>query len=120
MSKIVYLDCFSGASGDMVLGALLDLGLPIDGLRAALGSLAIEYGSVSADRVLRAGVSATKFRVHEGAAATVAAGHHEHAHQHHHHDQGGTAMTITTRTITPTTTTTVTVRPTTITGRITA
>ena len=49
----------------MFLGALLDLGLPIDGLRAALGSLAIEYGSVSAERVLRAGVSATKFRVHE-------------------------------------------------------
>ncbi len=49
----------------MFLGALLDLGLPIDGLRAALGSLAIEYGSVSAERVLRAGVSATRFRVHE-------------------------------------------------------
>ena len=62
MSRIAYIDCFSGASGDMFLGALLDLGLPIDGLRAALGSLAIEYGSVSAERVLRAGVSATKFR----------------------------------------------------------
>jgi pyridinium-3,5-bisthiocarboxylic acid mononucleotide nickel chelatase len=87
VSKIAYFDCFSGASGDMVLGALLDLGLPIDGLRAALGSLAIEYGSVSGDRVLRAGVSATKFRVHEGAPATVAAGHHEHA-AHHHHGHG--------------------------------
>ena len=74
MSRIAYIDCFSGASGDMFLGALLDLGLPIDGLRAALGSLAIEYGSVSADRVLRAGVSATKFRVHEAASAAVVAG----------------------------------------------
>ena len=46
----------------MVLGALLDLGLPLDDLRGALGSLAIEYGGMSAERVLRAGVSATKFR----------------------------------------------------------
>jgi uncharacterized protein (TIGR00299 family) protein len=76
----------------MFLGALLDLGLPIDGLRAALGSLAIEYGSVSAERVLRAGVSATRFRVHETASAAVAAGSgtrgrgavHTHAHQHPH------------------------------------
>ena len=45
MSRIAYLDCFSGASGDMFLGALLDLGLPLDGLRGALGSLAIEYGA---------------------------------------------------------------------------
>ena len=64
MAKTLYFDCFSGASGDMVLGALLDLGMPIDGLRAALGSLAIEYGGVSAERVLRAGVSATKFHAH--------------------------------------------------------
>ena len=40
----MYFDCFSGASGDMVLGALLDLGLPLDGLRAALGSLAVDVG----------------------------------------------------------------------------
>ena len=70
--KIAYIDCFSGASGDMFLGALLDLGLPLDGLRAALGSLAIEYGTVSADRVLRAGVSATKFRLHEPAPQVAA------------------------------------------------
>ncbi len=64
MSRTAYIDCFSGVSGDMFLGALLDIGLPLDGLRAALGSLAIEYGSVSAERVLRSGVSATKFRTH--------------------------------------------------------
>ncbi len=93
MSRIAYIDSFSGASGDMFLGALLDLGLPIDGLRAALGSLAIEYGSVSAERVLRAGVSATKFRVHESTPAAVAAGVDQHAHGaslgHSHHHQHG-------------------------------
>jgi pyridinium-3,5-bisthiocarboxylic acid mononucleotide nickel chelatase len=90
VGRILYIDCFSGASGDMVLGALLDLGLPLDGLRAALGSLAIDYGEVAADRVLRAGVSATKFRL-RAAAAPVAgsADHHDHDHAHHsHHDHG--------------------------------
>ena len=56
MGKTLYFDCFSGASGDMVIGALLDLGMPLDGLKAALGSLAIAHGGVSAERVLRAGV----------------------------------------------------------------
>jgi uncharacterized protein (TIGR00299 family) protein len=77
----------------MVLGALLDLGLPLDGLRAALGSLAIDYGRISAGRVLRAGVSATKFRSTAETAAVVAdlePGHrqgpgHPHGHDHHHH-----------------------------------
>ena len=49
----------------MVLGALLDLGLPLDALKGALGSLALEYGDISAERVSRAGVSATKFRLHD-------------------------------------------------------
>ena len=62
---MLYLDCFSGASGDMMLGAMLDLGLPIDALKNALGSLALEYGDVSAEKVTRAGVTATKFRLHD-------------------------------------------------------
>jgi uncharacterized protein (TIGR00299 family) protein len=81
-ANALYLDCFSGAAGDMILGALIDLGLPIDALKGALGSLAIEYGDVTADRVLRAGVTATKFRLVE---QTVAVGQtHEPAHPHHH------------------------------------
>jgi pyridinium-3,5-bisthiocarboxylic acid mononucleotide nickel chelatase len=60
---MLYLDCFSGASGDMILGALLDLGLPLDALKGALGSLAVDYADVTADRVSRAGVSATKFHL---------------------------------------------------------
>jgi uncharacterized protein (TIGR00299 family) protein len=77
----LYFDCFSGASGDMILGALLDLGLPLDGLRGALGSLAIEYGEVTAERVSRAGIAATKFRLIEktGDSATGAQ-----THKHHH------------------------------------
>jgi uncharacterized protein (DUF111 family) len=98
MAKILYFDCFAGASGDMVLGALLDAGLPLDELRAALGSLAIEGASVSVRQVLRAGVSATKFSVHETADShnhSHGHGHghhhhhdHDHPHEHGHHDHG--------------------------------
>src|SRR5262245_10615976 len=78
MSRILYLDCFSGIAGDMVLGALLDAGLPFDELKAALGSLAIDGYDITAERVLRAGVSATKFRVIEQAPSTP----HHHPHRH--------------------------------------
>jgi uncharacterized protein (TIGR00299 family) protein len=81
LAKTLYFDCFSGASGDMILGALLDLGLPLDGLRDALGSLAVDLGGVTADRVLRAGVSATKFRVH-GAEVPIAHSHEVQSHSY--------------------------------------
>ncbi len=67
----------------MILGAFLDLGLPLDGLRNALGSLAIEYGEVSADRVSRAGVAATKFRLIEKSEEPSAGGGHKHHHLKH-------------------------------------
>jgi uncharacterized protein (TIGR00299 family) protein len=82
VGRTAYFDCFSGASGDMVLGALLDLGLPLDALRDALGSLAIEYGTVTSERVLRAGVSATKFRLQEAASSTAQGQHHHHHLKH--------------------------------------
>src|SRR5262245_46079817 len=61
----------------MALGALLDAGLPFDELKGALGSLALGDAHIHATRVLRAGVSATRFTVHEHA--------HDHRHEHHHH-----------------------------------
>jgi len=90
MARILYFDCFSGISGDMALGALLDAGLPFDELRRALGSLALGEAHVHAHRVLRAGVSATKFTVHEHGHGTYSHGHdvqdlHEHGHEHHDH-----------------------------------
>lgn len=76
---MLYLDCFSGASGDMVLGAFLDLGLPVDALKSALGSLALEYGDISAEKVTRAGVTATKFRLHDTRPPVA-----NHGHRHYH------------------------------------
>lgn len=89
--KVLYFDCFSGAAGDMILGALLDAGLPFDALKGALGSLAVEGFDVSADRVLKTGVMATKFRVHEHTHQASGLEHHApgHAHPHpHSHDDG--------------------------------
>ncbi len=63
--KILYFDCFAGAAGDMIVGALLDAGLPFDELKRALGSLAVDGWDVSMDRVFKTGVIATKFRVIE-------------------------------------------------------
>jgi pyridinium-3,5-bisthiocarboxylic acid mononucleotide nickel chelatase len=76
VSRLLYFDCFSGISGDMVLGAMLDAGLPFEGLKAALGSLAVSGYDVSAKRVGRAGVSATKFVVEDRRPA----GGHPHRH----------------------------------------
>jgi len=86
--KLLYFDCFAGAAGDMILGALLDAGLPFDELKRALGSLAVEGWDVSVDRVLKTGVSATKFKVHDHAHVHTDARshhHHDHGHGHHHH-----------------------------------
>jgi uncharacterized protein (TIGR00299 family) protein len=64
MSQMLFLDCYAGASGDMLLGAFIDAGVPLAEIRRALGSLALEEGvEIAAERVLRAGVSATKFHV---------------------------------------------------------
>ncbi|MDA1000412.1 MAG: nickel pincer cofactor biosynthesis protein LarC [bacterium] len=75
--KTLYFDCFAGASGDMLLGALLDLGLPLDALEAQLARLALPGYSLSSKKVIKQGVSATKFDVHV----------HE-AHEHHTHGEG--------------------------------
>src|SRR6185436_19649300 len=80
---MLYLDCFSGASGDMILGALLDLGLPLDALKSALGSLAVDH-EVSAERVTRAGVSATKFRLADAPSAAGGEGESQPSHAHYH------------------------------------
>jgi pyridinium-3,5-bisthiocarboxylic acid mononucleotide nickel chelatase len=84
--KILYFDCFSGASGDMILGALLDAGLPLAELRGAIGRLALGGWKIDADRVLRTGVSATKLRVRERGRAGHDEERHDHDHHHHHHD----------------------------------
>lgn len=68
MTRLVYFDCANGASGDMLLGALVDLGVPLDALRADLGRLDLEGVSLESERVQRSGLQATRLRVRaEGA-----------------------------------------------------
>ncbi|NIM01913.1 MAG: nickel pincer cofactor biosynthesis protein LarC [Acidobacteria bacterium] len=62
--KILWIDGSSGASGDMVLGMLVDLGLPVDDLRRALETLPIDGWSLTERRVERSGVAACKIDVH--------------------------------------------------------
>ncbi|MBI4569258.1 MAG: nickel pincer cofactor biosynthesis protein LarC [Planctomycetes bacterium] len=64
MSRALYFDCFSGAAGDMIVGALLDAGLPFDALRAALSNIGVPGFTVGVDRVMRGPLAAAKFRVH--------------------------------------------------------
>ena len=97
---VLYFDCFSGAAGDMILGALLDAGLPFDDLRGALGSLAAGADDVWTERVTRAGVSATKFHVRgeEGPLDHQHGHDHNHSHDHSHghaHASSGTLATQT-------------------------
>jgi len=65
MTRVAYFDCFSGASGDMILGALLDAGLPFESLQDEVSNLALPPGAfeLSAEPVKRAGFAATKLDV---------------------------------------------------------
>lgn len=60
---IAYFDCFSGISGDMVLGALVDLGLEIEGLETALSSLDLEEFRIESREVTSYGLRGTKVDV---------------------------------------------------------
>ncbi len=60
---IAYFDCFSGISGDMTLGVLVDAGVPLEHLRSELGRLDLSGYSLSSERVKRAGIAATKVTV---------------------------------------------------------
>ena len=74
--NILYLDCQAGISGDMTVGALLDLGVPLEHLRTELSKLSLPPDSyaLSANRTERQHVSALKFDVEV---------HDHHTHRHY-------------------------------------
>jgi len=61
--KIAYFDCFSGISGDMTVGALLDAGLKIEILEKELKKLGLSGYQLEANKVVKKGISATQFKV---------------------------------------------------------
>jgi uncharacterized protein (TIGR00299 family) protein len=65
--KIAYFDCFSGISGDMCLGALVDAGVPLEKLKRELKKIPVKGYKLHAEKVKRAGLIATKVYVIERA-----------------------------------------------------
>ena len=63
--KSAYFDCFSGISGDMIIGALIDLGLDTNFLKNELEKLNLEYYKMESKKIVKNGISATKFDVIE-------------------------------------------------------
>jgi pyridinium-3,5-bisthiocarboxylic acid mononucleotide nickel chelatase len=74
--RIAYFDCFSGASGDMILGALLDAGLSLERLTGELAKLHLSHYDVQARKVTRKGIGGTQ--------AVVIVDDHHHRHHHRH------------------------------------
>lgn len=60
--RTAHFDCFSGISGDMVLGAVIDAGVPVEKIRSALESLKLPL-KLEVERVKRSGIMATKANV---------------------------------------------------------
>ena len=60
---LAYFDCFSGASGDMILGALIDAGVRLEVLRERLAGLPVGGYTLSADKVIKQGFAATQVQV---------------------------------------------------------
>ena len=73
--NILYLDCYAGISGDMTVGALLDLGVPLDHLRTELDKLGLTPGSyeLSTSRTERRHLpeEALETRVNDGEGSVV-------------------------------------------------
>ena len=78
MNKSLYFDCFSGISGDMSVGALIDAGADFHTIQEMLQSLDVPGFTVSIEKVVKAGITATQFKVHVD-------DHHPHPHRHLRH-----------------------------------
>jgi pyridinium-3,5-bisthiocarboxylic acid mononucleotide nickel chelatase len=88
--RILYLDCFSGISGDMTVGALTDLGITPSTFEWELSKLELGDCHLHFERQTRAGISGVKFDVHSGATHDSSQephqGHEHHEHEHHEHE----------------------------------
>ncbi|QTA81408.1 Pyridinium-3,5-bisthiocarboxylic acid mononucleotide nickel insertion protein [Desulfonema limicola] len=74
--KIAYFDCFSGASGDMILGSLLDAGLSLDILKQEIAKLGLSHYEIGMEKVVKKGIGGTQAMIHIN---------HDHHHHHHRH-----------------------------------
>jgi uncharacterized protein (TIGR00299 family) protein len=90
MRRVLYLDCFSGISGDMTVGALCDLGVSPSALEWELAKLDLGDFHTHWERGSRRGIQGVHFSIHEGSTHREeheCDGHHHHDHDHDHdHD----------------------------------
>ena len=88
--KTLYLDIFSGISGDMFLGAMIDLGVDASALEAELAKLKLAGYQLHVGRKTKANIEGVKFDVHLLPAKGGEPSHeHGHSHSHSHDDNGG-------------------------------
>ncbi len=95
--KVLFLDCISGISGDMMVGALIDLGVKPSALEWELSKLNLGDFHMHYDRAKRKEIEGVKFDIHDGAThgghGHDCGGGQEHAHEHgeedhvHHHHE---------------------------------
>ncbi|MCL5045577.1 MAG: nickel pincer cofactor biosynthesis protein LarC [Actinobacteria bacterium] len=86
--RVIYFDCFSGISGDMCLGALIDAGVDPDALRSELAKLGVGGYQLEVARVEKRGLGATDVAVRLAEEPGHPAGEHRHPageHRHHRH-----------------------------------
>lgn len=77
--KIAYFDCFSGASGDMIMGSLLDAGLSLEHLRDQIKKLGLSHYDIGVEKVTKKGISGSQ------ALVTIDQHHHDHHHRYLSH-----------------------------------
>jgi uncharacterized protein (TIGR00299 family) protein len=80
--RIAYFDCPSGAAGDMIMGALVDAGVPFEALREELAKLRLPGYTLERREVMKGAFRATKVDVHVHAHQD---GGHPHQQEEHHH-----------------------------------
>ncbi|RFU70130.1 LarC family nickel insertion protein [Peribacillus saganii] len=86
--RLLYLDCFSGISGDMMVGALIDAGASPEHIEQELKKIPVSGYALNWSRVVKQGISATKFDVTLDDQEEVDHDHDHHDHNHHHHHHG--------------------------------
>lgn len=83
--RSLFFDCISGISGDMTVGALIDLGVKPSTLEWELSKIALGDFHMHYDRAKRKEIEGVKFSIHSGAVHTPDQDGHAHGEHHHHH-----------------------------------
>ncbi|PAW78387.1 MAG: TIGR00299 family protein [Verrucomicrobia bacterium Tous-C9LFEB] len=84
--QTLYFNCFSGASGDMLVGSLIDLGVKLSAIEWELGKLELpDKFHLHANRDQRQNVTGIKFTVHDESTHQCCGHEHEHQHAEHSH-----------------------------------